>query len=117
MSNEMIERVALALIDADPSVEGYHESHIEAKRKYARAAIAAHIAALNEAGFVIVPREPINEAKENLWSVCRLFVAKQRIRCSETIYQTDRVIENAYEFIEAICSIVGYLAPEREDHE
>ena len=41
MSGEMVERVARALIDADSTMEGYHESHIEAKRKYACAAIKA----------------------------------------------------------------------------
>jgi len=41
MSEEMVERVARALIDADSTMEGYHESHIEAKRKYACAAIKA----------------------------------------------------------------------------
>lgn len=39
---------------------------------------------------------------------CREFIQKQRISCAETVYQTDRVIENAYEFIEGICERVGY---------
>jgi hypothetical protein len=41
------------------------------------------------------------------------FVESQRIGCPEIIYQTDWVIENAYEFIEDVCDIVGY----KEDKE
>jgi len=39
--NELEERVAKALIDADPTVSGYHETHIAAKLSDARAAIRA----------------------------------------------------------------------------
>jgi hypothetical protein len=39
---------------------------------------------------------------------CREFIAKQGITCAETIYQVDRVMENAAEFIEGVCEIVGY---------
>jgi len=39
--NELEERVAKALIDADPTVSGYHETHIAAKLSDARAAIQA----------------------------------------------------------------------------
>lgn len=47
--------------------------------------------------------------KENqLMNVCKKFIEDQTIRCAETIYQTDRVIENAYEFIESVCEVVGY---------
>jgi hypothetical protein len=44
------------------------------------------------------------------------FIVKHEIRCAETIYQTDRVMENAAEFIEALCDEVGYL-PRGEDDE
>lgn len=40
--------------------------------------------------------------------ICRRFIADQEITCPETIYQTDRVIENAPEFIEQICELIGY---------
>lgn len=43
-----------------------------------------------------------------LHRICLDFITKQRITCPETIYQSDRVIENAYEFIEQICDVVGY---------
>ena len=39
---------------------------------------------------------------------CKKFITDQGIDCAETIYQTDWVIENAYEFIQEICEIVGY---------
>lgn len=38
----------------------------------------------------------------------RAFIDKQDIGCADTIYQTDRVIENASEFIERLCDFVGY---------
>lgn len=47
--------------------------------------------------------------KEMLWNVCKKFIEEQEISCAETISQTDHVIENAYEFIEAVCDIVGYF--------
>jgi hypothetical protein len=40
------------------------------------------------------------------------FVDKQDIWCAETIYQTDRVISNAYEFIQELVEIVGYKEDE-----
>lgn len=43
-----------------------------------------------------------------LLKVARAFVAEQSISCAEAIYQTDRVGENSYGFIESICDIVGY---------
>jgi hypothetical protein len=45
---------------------------------------------------------------EALLALCRKFIKDQRITCPETIAQTDRVIVNAYDFIEGICDIVGY---------
>jgi hypothetical protein len=44
----------------------------------------------------------------DLEQFCREFIQAQRISCAEAVYQTDRVIENAYEFIEGICDRVGY---------
>lgn len=49
-----------------------------------------------------------------LWTLCEQFIEDNRITCAETVYQTDRVIRNAYEFIEEICEIVGY-AERKED--
>lgn len=57
------------------------------------------------------------EAKQAgaLWAYCRQFIEEQGISCPETIHQTDRVIENAYAFIQGICDLVGYLGDEEED--
>ncbi len=57
----------------------------------------------------------IDEQKEALWKAVTAFVETQRIGGPETIYQTDRVIENAYEFIHELCEIVGYHEYEDEE--
>jgi hypothetical protein len=49
-----------------------------------------------------------------LITLCKLFIDQNDISCSETIYQTDHVIENAYEFIEQVCDLVGYKKVENE---
>ena len=36
------------------------------------------------------------------------FIEAQSIGCAEDIYQSYHVIENAYEFIERLCDVVGY---------
>ena len=45
---------------------------------------------------------------EDLVALCIKFINDNKISCPETIHQTDWVIENAYEFIEKICDLVGY---------
>lgn len=57
--------------------------------------------------------EPSVKEMVALWRTCYEFIKSQNIGCPETIYQTDWVIENAYEFIEDVCDIVGY----KEDEE
>jgi len=57
------------------------------------------------------------KATTELWKFCKQFIEDQRIRCSESVYQTDRVITNAYEFIEGVCDIVGYYEDEDEEDE
>jgi hypothetical protein len=51
---------------------------------------------------------PNPEPLQALWTHCRAFVEQQHISCSETVYQTDHVIENACEFIDGVCKIVGF---------
>lgn len=51
---------------------------------------------------------PSPEQLLNLWKHCRSFVTKEEISCAESVYQMDNVIQNAYEFIEGVCDIVGY---------
>jgi hypothetical protein len=46
---------------------------------------------------------------------CRQFISEQAITCMETIYQTDRVAENAFQFIEGVCKIAGYAPPDAEE--
>ena len=48
------------------------------------------------------------ELKDMLWEHTKNFVKEQRISCSETVYQTDRVIVNGYEFIDGAAKIVGF---------
>lgn len=56
-----------------------------------------------------------DEAFKELYRVCTDFIKKQNIFCEETIYQSDRVIENAYELIENICNITGYVDSESNE--
>lgn len=55
--------------------------------------------------------------QQELYNLCKKFVADQNIHCADTVYQSDRVIENAYVFIEQICNIVGYHEEDEEDEE
>jgi hypothetical protein len=40
------------------------------------------------------------------------FRDNNKIRCPEDVYQTDYVIQNAYEFIEALMDVIGYMPEE-----
>ena len=55
------------------------------------------------------------DKNQELFEMCKRFISEQNIHCAETIYQSDRVIEDAYEFIEHICNIVGYAELEDEE--
>ena len=59
--------------------------------------------------------EPDVREMAALWKVCMKFIEAQQIGCPETIYQTDRVIEHAYELIEDVCNVVGYVPDEDEE--
>lgn len=56
----------------------------------------------------------MSEEKNKLWDVCKQFIEENEIGRCETVYQCDRVILNASEFIESICDIVGYIPSEDE---
>ena len=43
------------------------------------------------------------------------FIKENEIHCPETIYQCDWVAQNALEFIEELCDIVGYENLDDED--
>ena len=53
--------------------------------------------------------------QQELYNLCKQFIQKHYIYCAETIYQSDRIIENATEFIEQICNVVGYEPLEDDD--
>lgn len=53
--------------------------------------------------------------EQELFELCKAFIEQQNIHYAETIYQSDRIIENAYEFIEDICNIVGYVKDEDDE--
>lgn len=46
--------------------------------------------------------------KAELVKLCQKFVIDNKIRCAESISQMDHVIANAYDFLEAICEVIGY---------
>jgi hypothetical protein len=52
-----------------------------------------------------------------LFDLCREFIKENKIDCSETIYQTDRIVENSLEFIEAICELIGYHEEDEDEEE
>lgn len=49
-----------------------------------------------------------NEKFNELFTVCEKFIIDNNILCAEEVWQSDRIVENSYEFIERICNIVGY---------
>ena len=49
-----------------------------------------------------------SDSNVKLYSLCKKFIEDNEITCSETIYQTDRVAQNALEFIEQVCENVGF---------
>jgi hypothetical protein len=57
---------------------------------------------------IAVPSSHEIAVKSLLLEHCQQSINDQRISCPETIYQTDRVVENAADFIWGVCNIVGY---------
>jgi len=57
----------------------------------------------------------VSEQKIKLYDLCKRFVDENDIYCDETVYQSDRIIQNAYDLIADICGIIGYK--EMEDDE
>lgn len=49
------------------------------------------------------------EKGQQLLEITGAFIRDQKISCSEAVYQSDRVILNAYELIEKLCDVVGYF--------
>lgn len=63
----------------------------------------------------MIDKEPSVKDMARLWDMCVQFIESNNISCKETVYLTDRVIENAYSFIGSICDEVGYVDYEDED--
>lgn len=55
-----------------------------------------------------------NGNMDSIETIVENFIKQNKIYCPESIYQSDRVIQNAYEFIEQLCDIVGYYDDEDE---
>lgn len=53
--------------------------------------------------------------QDMVYNICVDFINKNQIGCSETIYQSDRVIENSLPLIEQICNAIGYYKFTDED--
>lgn len=53
--------------------------------------------------------------ESRLTKIVEQFIADQEISHPEDIYQSDRVIINAYEFIEELCNVVGYLKDDEDE--
>lgn len=58
---------------------------------------------------------PADGQEAKLAAIVRGFVEKHKIGCAETIYQADRVIENAYGLIEQLADVVGYYQHPEDD--
>jgi len=69
---------------------------------FIRANLSAALKDINDVKTTVDP-------KDALWALAEKFITDQRIHCGETIYQTDRVIENGYEFMHEVCKIVGFF--------
>lgn len=43
-----------------------------------------------------------------LRAIVKKFIEYNKIRCAESVYQTDCIAENSLDFIEELCEVVGY---------
>lgn len=50
----------------------------------------------------------INVKANAVLHIVQEFIKKHNLSCPETIYQVDKVIEDAYGFIEDLCNAAGY---------
>jgi hypothetical protein len=65
----------------------------------------------------MVDHEPSVKDMAALWKLCAKFVEDNNITCAETVYQSDRVIHNAYMFMHEVCKNVGFVDYEDEDED
>lgn len=55
--------------------------------------------------------------ERRLLEIVRRFMEENSVTCEETIFQTDRVQENATTLIAALCGVVGYPVGEEDENE
>jgi hypothetical protein len=61
-------------------------------------------------------RKPLPLGKlRKLENIVVEFIEKQEISCPECVSQSDRVIENAYDFIAELCNVAGYYDDGEDD--
>lgn len=56
----------------------------------------------------------VTDKQIELYDLCLKFIRDNEITCQGTVFQTDKVSENALVFIDQICFIVGYHEEEEE---
>lgn len=59
--------------------------------------------------------KPTQAQLKKLWAAVTAFVDRHDISCGEVVYQSDRVIENAYELVNELAQVVGYAQVEEDD--
>ena len=60
--------------------------------------------------------DPVNPfGEQQLLLLCQKFIRDNEIGCSESIYQSDRIILNSPDFIRKICDLVGYHQFEEDE--
>ena len=72
--------------------------------------------AIDESHQADSPEMSERQQGEQVLDTVKAFMQEQKISCAETIWQCDRVILNAYDFIRELCEAVGYYEYPEEDH-
>jgi len=57
----------------------------------------------------------MEEAKSKMYEIVYKFMTDNRISCEDSIYQTDRAIENAYELMGDLYKAIEPFLPPNED--
>lgn len=91
MTNPLIEAIARAMIDADPAISGYHQSHLDLMVRRLNAALTA----ITEAGYEIspewLPRDRLEAAHDMLrWARAALDDGYRTERAKQEIAKIDQ---------------------------
>lgn len=97
-----LEKACMALIDVDPTMSGYHQTHIDVKRKYAEAAITAYLSAL-------LPEDAADLVAKMTSEYFRHEM--QHLRSSSEI---DRLFQQAASLIQSQAARIAELERERD---